>query len=147
MKLFYSPTSPYVRKVMIVLHETGQLDDETLETVATTPIAPASELLGKTPLTKVPALERPDGPALFDSRVICEYLDGLHSGEKMFPADGIDRVNALVTQSIGDGIMDAAVGIRYEQALRPEEKQWDHWMDGQFRKISQSLDVRFSSKR
>ena len=59
----------------------------------------------------------------------------------MIPASGMERINALVTQSIGDGVMDAAVGIRYEQFLRPEEKQWDEWMEGQARKISQALDT------
>ena len=75
MKLSYSPASPYVRKVMVVLHETGQLDDVELVTTTTTPLSPSLELIGKNPLGKVPALERDDGPALFDSRVICAYLN------------------------------------------------------------------------
>lgn len=75
MKLFYSPTSPYVRKVMVLLHETGQLDDVALEPTSGTPLAPAEGLAARNPLTKVPALERPDGCTLYDSRVICAYLD------------------------------------------------------------------------
>ena len=75
MKLSYSPTSPYVRKVMVVLHETGQLDDVALVQAATTPVAPAEALKGKAPLGKVPALERDDGRTLYDSRVICAWLD------------------------------------------------------------------------
>ncbi len=136
MKLFYSPTSPYVRKVMIVLHETGQLDDVTLETVATTPIAPANELLGKTPLTKVPALERSDGPALFDSRVICAYLDDRANGG-LYP-QGNGRWDAMTLEAMADGILDAALAMTYEGRLRPEEKRWDEWVEGQWGKIERA---------
>lgn len=75
VKLFYSQTSPYVRKVMVLLHETGQLDDVALEPTSGTPLAPAEGFAARNPLTKVPALERPDGCTLYDSRVICAYLD------------------------------------------------------------------------
>ncbi|MEM9330555.1 MAG: glutathione S-transferase N-terminal domain-containing protein [Pseudomonadota bacterium] len=141
MKLWYASASPFVRKVLVLAHETGIVDRLEIVDAATTPIDPNADLQQDNPLGKIPTLVLEDGLSIFDSRVICEYLDGLHEGEKMFPAGGIERVNALVTQSLGDGIMDAAVGVRYEQALRPPEKQWDHWMDGQMRKISQSLDV------
>ena len=75
MKLHYSPTSPYVRKVMVLLHETGQLGDVRLHEASGTPLNPAEGLEASNPLTKVPALERDDGPTLYDSRVICAYLD------------------------------------------------------------------------
>ena len=81
MQLAYSPTSPYVRKVMVLLHETGQLDDVALQDQSGTPLAPADTLLPKNPLGKVPALERPDGPTLYDSRVICAYLDDRAGGK------------------------------------------------------------------
>ena len=71
MKLYYSPTSPYVRKVMVALSETRQLDDVELVTASGTPMSPADNLLGRNPLTKVPALELDDGQVIDDSRVIC----------------------------------------------------------------------------
>ncbi|MEM7215653.1 MAG: glutathione S-transferase N-terminal domain-containing protein [Pseudomonadota bacterium] len=141
MKLWYAAASPFVRKVLILAHETGVIDQLEIIDAATTPLTPHEGLQLDNPLGKIPTLVLEEGQSIFDSRVICEYLDGLHDGDKMIPHDGMERINSLVAQSIGDGIMDAAVGIRYEQALRPEEKQWDEWLDGQFRKISQSLDV------
>ena len=128
MKLWYSPASPFVRKVLIFAHETGLFDELELVDAATTAISPNTEVARDNPLGKIPTLVLDDGTSVFDSRVICEYLDGLHGGEKMIPEQGIERVNVLVAQSIGDGLMDAAVAVRYEQFLRPEEKQWDTWM-------------------
>jgi glutathione S-transferase len=93
------------------------------------------------PLGKIPTLILEDGHTLFDSRVICEYLDGLHDGPKMIPLSGMERYNTLVCQAMGDGIMETAVAIRYEEALRPEEFQWDVWMKAQQTKIVQALDV------
>ena len=141
MKLWYAAASPFVRAVLIFAHETGMIDQLELVDAATTPLNPDDGLIGDNPLGKIPTLVLEDGQSVFDSRVICEYLDGLHDGERMLPLSGIERINVQVAQSIGIGIMDAAVGIRYEQALRPEEKQWQDWLDGQFDKISRSLDV------
>ncbi len=141
MKLWHAAASPFVRKVLILAHETGLIDQLELVDVATTPLNPDSGLIGDNPLGKLPTLVLEDGMSIFDSRVICEYLDGMHDGDKMIPPNGTERMNVLVTQSLGDGVMDAAVGIRYEQALRPAEKQWQDWMDGQFAKIERSLGV------
>ena len=85
MRLYHSPTSPYVRKVMVLLHETGQIADVELIPATGTPVDPGSMPLALNPLGKIPALERGDGPALYDSRVICRFLDdraarGLYPG-------------------------------------------------------------------
>ncbi len=141
MKLWYSAASPFVRKVLVLAHETGLSDQISLQTVATTAISPDDELVKENPLGKIPVLVTEEGMSIFDSSVICEYLDGLHDGEKMIPLSGEERFHALVTQSMGNGVLEAAVLVRYEQALRPEEKRWDEWVDGQFAKISQTLDV------
>ena len=141
MKLWSFPASPFVRKVLVLAHETGLIDQIELCEVVTNPIESNADVTKDNPLGKIPTLVLEDGTSIFDSTVICEYLDGLHDGEKMIPDTGPERWNALVTQSIGNGIMEAAVGIRYEQFLRPEERQWDDWMEGQFKKISQALDV------
>ena len=141
MKLWYSPPSPFVRKVLMLAYETGQIEKLELVDVTNTALTPDADLAKLNPLGKIPTLVLEDGHTLFDSRVICEYLDGLHDGEKMIPADGMERYNTLVCQSMADGIMETAVAIRYEQALRPKEFQWDVWMDAQQKKIVQALDI------
>ena len=137
MKLYYAPTSPYVRKVMILLEETGQLADVELINVATTPVAADPALLAKNPLAKVPALERPDGPTLYDSRVITAYLDA-RAGDKLYPT-GPRRWDTLTLEATGDGILDAALLMTYEMRLRPEEKQMPEWVDGQWDKIQRGV--------
>ena len=139
MKLFYSAASPYVRKIVVLAHETGLVDR--LELMATT-VAPTlvnADVAAENPLVKVPTLVRADGTSLFDSRVIAEYLDTLHGGRPMFPAEGAARWTALRRQAIADGVLDAAVLTRYETFLRPEALRWPAWIDGQFRKIHQAL--------
>lgn len=136
MKLYYSPTSPYVRKVMVVLHETGQLDDVELIGATTTPLAPAQGLLAKNPLGKVPALDRDDGPAVFDSRVICAYLDDRGKGG-LYPA-GARRWDVLTLESLADGILDAALAMTYEARMRPEAIRWADWGDAQWGKVERA---------
>lgn len=139
MRLFHSPTSPFVRKVMILLHETGQLAQVELTNAAGTPIEPGTMPLAQNPLGKVPALERDDGPAIYDSRVICRYLDHL-AGGRLYPA-GAALWDALTLEATADGIMDAAVLMVYEGRLRPEDKRVPDWVEGQWAKIARSLDA------
>lgn len=138
MKLRYSPTSPYVRKVMVVALETGLA--ERIERIPTSvaPTKPNAEVARENPLVKVPALTTDDGMVLYDSPVICEYLDTLHAGSKLFPAAGKPRWMALRQQALGDGILDAAILGRYE-ILRPKEHQWPDWIDAQLRKVRGAL--------
>jgi glutathione S-transferase len=138
MKLRYSPTSPYVRKVMVVALETGLA--ERIERIPTT-VAPTKyneEVARENPLVKVPALTTDDGMVLYDSPVICEYLDTLHGGQKLFPATGKTRWTALRQQALADGILDAAILGRYE-ILRPKEYLWQDWIDAQLRKVRGAL--------
>lgn len=138
MKLRYSPTSPYVRKVMVVALETGLAERiERLPTMVA-PTKPNEEVARENPLVKVPALTTDDGMVLYDSPVICEYLDTLHGGTKLFPASGKPRWLALRQQALGDGIFDAAILGRYE-ILRPKEYQWQDWIDAQLRKVRGAL--------
>jgi glutathione S-transferase len=141
MKLHHNVASPYVRKVMAVAIETGL--DDWLEPVShmVTPIRPDARLVADNPLGKIPCLVTDDGGALYDSRVICEYLDGLHGGPKMFPPAGPARWTALRRQAEGDGILDAAVLTRYETFLRPEERRWPEWIEGQKQKFRRALDA------
>lgn len=122
MKLFYSPSSPFVRKVMACAILRG-LDDQ-IETVPTNPHASPAALIAANPLSKVPGLIADDGTAYFDSPVICEYLDSLGDAPKLFPPAGPARFRALVLQAMGDGILDAAVARRGEQG-RPREDARD----------------------
>ncbi|HSA82310.1 MAG TPA: glutathione S-transferase family protein [Geminicoccaceae bacterium] len=105
------------------------------------PIAPDAEVRRDNPLGKVPCLVTGDGTVLYDSRVVCEYLDGLHDGPRMFPAAGPARWIALRRQAEADGILDAAVGTRYETFLRPAERRWPDWIAGQKAKIKNALDA------
>ena len=139
MKLFYSQTSPYVRKVMVLAHETGLVDRLELVPVTVAPVTLNPAVAAENPLVKVPTLVRNDGVSLFDSSVIVEYLDGLHDGPKLIPAAGETRWTALQRQSAADGLLDAALLARYETVLRPEEKRWPDWIDGQMRKIRGAL--------
>lgn len=137
MKLAYSPTSPYVRKVMVLLHETGQLDDVTLTDIGTTPMDPSAALLPQNPLGKVPALERAEGPALYDSRVICAFLDdranaGLYGS-------GARHWDIRTLEATADGILDAALLMVYEGRLRPEGQQSADWVDAQWSKVARGI--------
>ncbi|MDA9274710.1 glutathione S-transferase [bacterium] len=133
MKLYHSPMSPFVRKVMVLLFETGQLSDVEIVPVTTTPITPMDELLAKNPLAKIPALERNDGATLYDSRVICAFLDA-RAGDKLYPL-GARKWETLTLEATADGILDAAVSITYEGRVRPKEKQWNGWTDAQWSKV------------
>ena len=146
MKLAYSPASPYVRKVMVLLHETDQLEAVELNDGSGTPLAPNAETIQKNPLGKIPALERPDGATLYDSRVICAFLDA-RAGDKLYPT-GARRWEVLTLEATGDGIMDAALLMTYEGRLRPPELQMSDWVDAQFGKIEQAcaaLNTRWMS--
>jgi len=141
MTLFHNPASPYVRKVMVLLHETGQLDRVALQASQLTPVNPDTALNQDNPLGKIPALRLADGNVLYDSRVILDYLDQQHVGNPLIPREGSARWRRLTLAALADGIMDASVLIRYELALRAPEKHWELWLDGQRDKIRRALAV------
>ena len=140
MQLFYSTASPYVRKVMVCALELG-LDGRIEKTPASvSPLAPVEAVVQRNPLGKLPTLVTDDGLALFDSRVICEYLDNLGGGGRLFPRES-SRWQALVEQAAADGMLDAGILIRYETAMRPEEAHRSaKWVEGQMGKAHASLD-------
>lgn len=138
MKLRHSPTSPFVRKVMITAIETG-LEDR-IETVAANPWDPATDLIDDNPLGKVPALVLDGGEVLYDSAVICEYLDSLHDGVKLFPAAGGTRWTALRRQALADGILDAAI-LRLLEGRRPEDERSEGWIERQKAAVDRGLDA------
>ncbi|MCA3070561.1 MAG: glutathione S-transferase [Rhodocyclaceae bacterium] len=140
MKLYISPASPFARKVRLVAHEAGLASRVDEIPTAVSPLKPNGDLAKANPLMKLPTLVTDEGFALFDSPVICEYLDSLNAGRKLFPAAGAARWSALRQQAIADGILDAAIGVRYQTALAPKELQWTDWQDGQRTKWKQALD-------
>jgi glutathione S-transferase len=129
MKLYHSPASPYVRKVMVVAQETGLLDRIEVATITTTPMQPDPGVAAANPVQKIPALVTDDGMTLFDSPVICEYLDSLHTGAKMFP-EGKARWQALRLQAAADGMLDAALLVVYEARFRDEAMRNKAWTPG-----------------
>ncbi len=138
MKLRYSTTSPYARKCLLLIHEAGLAGQ--VELVPTAPLEDES-LRAENPLGKIPALVIPGQPTLFDSPVIAEYLDSLHSGAKLFPAAGPARWTALRLQAIGDGICDASVGQRFEVMFHPGETVSQRYMDRQKAAVTAALDL------
>ncbi len=139
MKLFYTAASPFVRKVLIVAHEKGIADR--LEKIATSvsPVARIDALRPHNPLAKLPCLLLDDGRSLFDSRVIADYLDSL-AAPRLNPAGGEARYRALTLEALGDGLIDAALLVRYETVLRPPDKYWREWHEGQMAKVDGALD-------
>ncbi len=137
MKLYYSATSPYVRKVIACAIACGTLDQITR--IETNPHESPPDLLAANPLSKVPCLVTQDGVALFDSPVICEYLDAVGGGS-LFPPPGPARWRALKRQAVGDGIMDAAV-LRRGDMARPREAARDAAMARQQAAIVRALDL------
>lgn len=126
--LHWSPRSPFVRKVMIVLHETGLLAEVDCLRSVVGMSQPNETVMQDNPLNKIPTLLLPDGTALFDSRVICEYLDGLHDGERLLPRERDAYFQALTWQALGDGFLDLLLlwrnwyldrGLAYDQAEDP----------------------------
>ncbi|MBI3042260.1 MAG: glutathione S-transferase [Betaproteobacteria bacterium] len=122
MKLYWSPRSPFARKVMVFAHEAGLAGRiEQVQThVAMT--QPNRELMRVNPLGKIPVLITDQGMVLFDSTVICEYLDSLHDGPKLFPREPDQRWQALRWHALGNGMLDTLVLWRNER-IRPKPQQ------------------------
>ena len=138
MKIFYSAASPYVRKCMAVAHHLNLADRiEKLPSKAH-PVDRDRSIIEHNPLGKVPTLVTDDGLALYDSRVICEYLDALGNGG-LFPKEGRARWQALADQALADGLLDAALLLRYEVTARAETLRSKEWQGGQMDKIVTSL--------
>ncbi|MEM9010521.1 MAG: glutathione S-transferase [Pseudomonadota bacterium] len=137
MKLHHSPASPFVRKVMVLLHETGMADRVEISPAMGTPVDPGTMPVSRNPLGKIPCFERSDGPALYDSRVICRYLDDL-AGAGLYPT-GAGLWDVLTLEATADGIMEAAVLIVYEGRTRDPGERSEAWVSGQREKIARAL--------
>ena len=132
-----SPTSPFGRKVRIAAALLGL--EWRIAIIPADTNDPADSLRQQNPLGKIPAVIAEDGEAIFDSRVIVEYLDGLAGGGRLFPADLAARIRALTLQALADGIADAAVLQVYERRMREPAERSAKWVDYQAGKVTRAL--------
>ncbi|CUH23973.1 putative GST-like protein YibF [Jannaschia seosinensis] len=138
MQLLSSPASPFARKCRVVLLETAQHDID-IRDVSASPLGGDADLNAANPSGKIPTLLREEGPALYDSRVICRFLDN-RAGASLYPVGRMWEVLSL--EANADAIMEAAVGMTYEKRFRGErDLVWPEWLDAQWAKIARSLDA------
>jgi len=139
MKIFFAPASPFVRKCLVAAAELGLREGIELVSAAAHPVNRDKNVVAHNPLGKIPTLLADDGSVLYDSRVICEYLNALGDGH-LLPREGNARWSVLAEQALADGICDAAVLTRYETFARPEPLRWNEWIAGQLEKVTSGLD-------
>jgi glutathione S-transferase len=140
MKLLSNQLSPYGRKVKITIAMKGLGDEIEVLHVDTNPIV-NPQINAANPLAKIPALLVDGDTAIFDSHVICEYLDSLAPTPVLFPKGGVERIRTLTLGSLCDGILDAALLLVYEKRFRPEEKWHAPWQERQQGKIDRAVDT------
>ncbi|MFK5915372.1 MAG: glutathione S-transferase N-terminal domain-containing protein [Woeseiaceae bacterium] len=137
MKLYYSPTSPFVRKVNVFAKEVGL--DKQIEWIKTNPWQVEDKLTAVNPLSQIPTLVTDNGEIIFDSNVICEYLDTLHENKKLIPDVGDKRWNALGLQALANGILESGIS-RFLERKRPAELQSSDWDKTQQKSIQRALN-------
>jgi glutathione S-transferase len=140
LKLFYAAASPFVRKCLVAATELGLRDRIELVPAAAHPVNRDANVVARNPLGKIPTLITDEGLVLYDSRVICEYLNSLGDGS-LIPRNATERLRMLTQQSLADGVMDAGVLTRYETFARPEALRWNDWVTGQLAKVNSGLDA------
>jgi glutathione S-transferase len=140
MKIHGDVISPFTRMCLVTAHELGLKDQVKLVPAAVKPAEVNTFLSKLSPIGKIPVLETDHGHAIYDSRVIMEYL-AHHAGEKNFiPDDGVKRFRVLTLLALAQGIADAAVSMRYEQVQRPEGMRWTEYRSRQKARIEDGLD-------
>jgi glutathione S-transferase len=135
MKLYYSPTSPYARKVLAIAHEKGLTGK--IEKLAAR--EPGVNLHAMNPLDKIPTLVTDDGEVLIESALICQYLDEIGGGRKLYPAGGKERRRALQLEAIGHGVCDAGVLVRMEARMHKPEQMSPDWIERQQKKLKRGF--------
>jgi glutathione S-transferase len=139
MQLFYQTHSPFARKVLVFAHEIDLARDLEVVHHETSPTLRNAGVFAVNPLGKVPVLIRSRGEApLFDSDVICAYLDTLHRGRKLIPPDGEQRWQALEWQAVAQGLCEAGIAVRWESVRRPEPLRYQPLLDGYIEKMMAS---------
>ena len=140
MKLLYQTHSPFARKVLVMAHEAGLADRLEVIHHETSPTQRNEVVFQVNPLGKVPVLVLDDGTALFDSNVICEYLDDLHDGPRIIPAEKSARWRSLGWQALAQGMCEAGIVVRHETVRRPAAYRYPAMRDGQLEKLVASYD-------
>ncbi len=140
MKIYGDVISPFVRMCLVTAHEAGLKDKVKLEKASAKPTEVNTALEKLNPIGKIPVLETDHHHALYDSRVIMEYLAHIGGNSTLIPDDGVKRFRVLTLLALAQGMGDAAVALRYEQAQRPEGKQWPEWMTRTIQRIKAGLD-------
>lgn len=140
MKLLYQTHSPYARKTLVFAHEAGLADRIEVVHHETSPTNRNEEVFAENPLGKVPVLLRPGLSPIFESDVICAYLDTLHGGPALIPAGGEARWGALQVQAVAQGLADSGIAVRWETVRRPEELRYAPLRDGYVEKLLASYD-------
>ncbi|WP_341367162.1 glutathione S-transferase [Yoonia sp. BS5-3] len=138
MQLLISPASPFVRKVRVLLRETGLLGQVQEVETSTSPLASDAALVAANPIAKIPTLIRTTGPALYDSRVITRFLND-YADASLYPEARIWDILAL--EATADAIMEAAVSMTYEARFRPEEAQSADWVEAQWNKVNRAISA------
>lgn len=138
-KLYYASASPFARKVRVAMREKGVENQIEEIEVMTSPVDTDPELAARNPLGKLPCLQRADGRALYDSRVILRFVDSLDASVPLY-ADDDALFDRLTVESLAEGVIDAALACVYERRFRSEEQQSQPWLDGQQDKIARALD-------
>lgn len=140
MRLLYQTHSPFARKALVFALEAGL--GERIEVVhhETSPTLRNEAVYAQNPLGKVPVLLRPGLAPIFDSDVICAYLDTLHAGAPLIPADGEARWQALRLQAVAQGLADAGIKVRWETVRRPEALRYEVLREGYTQKLVESYD-------
>lgn len=140
MKLLYQTHSPFARKVLVFAHEAGVADRIEVEHQETSPMRRNGIVFEQNPLGKVPVLIRPGRAALFDSDVICAYLDSLHERPKLIPGDDESRWLALREQALAQGLAEAGIALRWETVRRPQALRYTQLRDGYVEKLIAGYD-------
>ena len=140
MKLLYQTHSSYARKVLVFAHEVGIAERIEVVHQETSPTRRNEQVFAENPLGKVPVLVRPRLSSIFDSDVICAYLDTLHSGRKLIPPEGEARWQALRLQAVAQGLADAGNAVRWETVRRPKELRYAPLRDGYVQKLIATYD-------
>lgn len=140
MQLLYQTHSPYARKALVFAHEAGLADRIEVIHHETSPLRRNETVFAANPLGKVPVLLRAGLSAIFDSDVICAYLDTLNAGRKLIPIEGESRWQALRVQAVAQGLADAGIAIRWETQRRPKALRYPALRDGHVEKLLASYD-------
>jgi glutathione S-transferase len=140
LTLLYQSHSPYARKVLVCAHELGLTERLDVVHHETSPTNRNDAVFAANPLGKVPVLLTPDAGALFDSVVICDYLDRLGGAGSLIPRDGPARYETLRLQALAQGLCDAGIALRWETVRRPQVLRYPPLAEGQATKLLEAYD-------